>query len=129
MPVVYNMAVKTARMTTTRNQVANGTLELLSAANAVLAIFGLSADGGTISNDTWTLVLDATTVNGEAAAGAGTNATKARIKDSGGTPRITGLTVGLPGSGADLIMVNTSITSGQAIGPTSGSIQHAPDPT
>lgn len=129
MPVIYHMAVKTARMTATRDSVANGSLEMLSAANTVLAIFGLAPAAGTVSNDIWTLELDDPDVNGEVAAGAGTNATKARIKDSGGTVRVSGLTVGLPGSGADFIMVNTSITSGQEVGPTSGSIQHAPDPT
>ena len=129
MSVIYAMAVKTARITATRNAVANGTLELQSSANTVLAIFSLSADGGTISNDTWTLVFDADTVNGETAAGAGTTATKARIKDSSGNVRISGLTVGATGSGADLQMINASISSGQSVTISSATIQHAADPT
>ena len=71
MPVIYDMTVKTTRLTATRDAVANGTLELLSAGNTVLAIFGLSASGGTVANDIWTLALDANTVSGEAGAGAG----------------------------------------------------------
>ena len=128
MPVIYDAATKTARMTATRNQVANGTLELQSSANTVLAIFGLSSDGGTISGDTWTLALDANTVTGESGAGTGTTAAKARIKDSGGTVRISGLTVGLSTSSADLKMINTSITSGQSVTINSATVQHAADP-
>lgn len=123
MAVVYNVAVKTVRMTATRDYFAGGSLELLSAANQVLAVFTLSGTGGTVSGDTWTLAVTAGTVQGEAAAGAGTTATQARIKNSGGDAHLTGLTVGL--SAADLVMTNTSITSGQDVTLSSGSIQHA----
>lgn len=123
MAVTYNVAVKTARMTATRDYFAGGTLELLSASSQVLAIFTLTSGGGTVSGDTWTLAVAAGTVAGQAAAGAGTTATQARIKNSGGNAHITGLTVGL--SAADLIMTNTSITSGQDVTLSSGSIQHA----
>jgi hypothetical protein len=129
MPVIYDATVKTARMTATRDAVANGTLELQSASNVVLAIFGLSADGGTVSADVWTLVFDSDTVNGLVASGSGTTATKARIKDSGGTVRISGLTVGLPDSGADLELINTSISNGQPVVIDSATFQHAPDPS
>lgn len=123
MAVIYNVAVKTARMTATRDYFAGGSLELLSAANQVLAVFTLSGTGGTVSGDTWTLAVTAGTVQGEAAAGAGTTATQARIKNSSGDAHLTGLTVGL--SAADLVMTNTSITSGQDVTLSSGSIQHA----
>jgi hypothetical protein len=120
MPVTYAAAVKTARMTATRDQVANGTLQLGTAGMAVvLAEFGLSADGGTISGDTWTLVLDAGTVT---ATGSGTPAA-ARIRNSGGTALITGLTVGL--SGSDINLDSLNITAGQQVTLTSATIQHA----
>lgn len=125
MAVTYNVAVKTARMTATRNHFANGTLELLSASDQVLAIFGLSTSGGTVSGDTWTLEFDATEVDGLPAASTGTTATKARVKTSGGAAHLTGLTVGLAGSGADVIMTNTSISSGQEVGMVSATFQHA----
>lgn len=123
MAVVYNVAVKTARMTQTRDYFAGGTLELLSASSQVLAVFDLTSGGGTISGDTWTLAFDAGTVTGEAAAGVGTTATAARLKTSGGDAHLTGLTVGL--SGSDVNMTNTSITTGQDVTMNSASIQHA----
>jgi hypothetical protein len=89
----------------------------------VLAIFGLSATGGAISNGVWTLAFDASTVSGESGASTGTAATKAQIKTSGGTARITGLTVGT--SGTDIVLDNTSIASGQSVSLTSATITHA----
>lgn len=127
MPVIYDAAIKTARMNAVRTLVADGALELLSNANQVLASFGLAGDAGAVAGDTWTLALDGETVNGAAAAGAGTNAVKARVKDVGGTVRISGLTVGAVGSGAQLEMLNTSISSGQPVTLNEATIKHAPD--
>lgn len=124
MAVTPSASVKAALITTLRDQLANGTLELQSASDQVLAIFGLSSTGGTIASQTWTLVFDASVVTGQAAAGAGTTATKARFKDSGGNIDVTGLTVGTTGSGADIILVNTSISSGQSVELTSGTISY-----
>ena len=118
MAVNYTTAVKTARMTSTRDHFANGTIEIRSG-STVLAVFGLSASGGTIATDTWTLVLDAGTV---AAIAAGT-ADNAVIKDSGGTADLTGLTVDT--SGTDVILDNTNIAIGQDVTLTSATIQHA----
>jgi hypothetical protein len=106
-------------MTATRDQVANGTLEILTAADAVLATFGLDAVGGTISGAVWTLVFDASSVT----AGASGTAAKAQIKNSGGTALITGLTVGT--SGSDINLNNTSINSGQTVTLSSATITHA----
>ena len=120
MAVTYSTAVKTDRMTATRDKVANGTLEIgTSGMAAVLVTFGLSATGGSISNDVWTLAFDAGTV---AASAAGT-AAAARIKDSGGTAQITGLTVGT--SGSDINLDNTSIANGQNVTLSSATITHA----
>lgn len=119
MAVTYNTAVKTARITATRDYFANGTLEIMDASNAVLVTFGLSSGGGTISGTVWTITFDATTV---AATGAGT-AAKAQIKTSGGSAHLTGLTVGT--SGSDINLDNTSISSGQNVTLSSATITHA----
>lgn len=119
MAVIYSTAAKTARMTATRDYHANGTLEILTAADAVLATFGLDTDGGDIADDVWTLVFDSSTVE---ATGSGT-AAKAQIKNSGGTAGITGLTVGT--SGADITLDSVSITTGQDITLSSATITHA----
>lgn len=119
MSVIYATSTKTLRMTATRDEVANGTLEILTAADALLVTFGLDATAGTVSGTVWTLVFDASTVS---ASGTGT-AAKAQIKTSGGTAKITGLTVGA-GSG-DINLNSVSITSSQNVTLTSATITHA----
>lgn len=119
MPVTYNIAVKTARITATKDYFADGTLEIQDAGSTVLVTFGLSASGGTIATDTWTMVLDATT----AAAGASGIASKAVVKDSLGNAHITGLTVGE--AAADIIIDNTDINAGQDVTMNLSTIQHA----
>lgn len=119
MAVTYTTAAKTARITATRDYHANGTLEILTAADVVLATFGLDAAGGTIAGAVWTLVFDASSVT---AGGTGT-AAKAQIKNSGGTVGISGLTVGT--SGSDINLNNTSINSGQTVTLSSATITHA----
>jgi hypothetical protein len=119
MAVTYNVAVKTDRITATRDYFADGTLEIQTSADAVLATFALSASGGTISTDTWTLVFDAGTV---AATGTGT-AAKAVIKNSAAAAHLTGLTVGT--AATDIILDSVSITSGQDVTLSSATLQHA----
>jgi hypothetical protein len=119
MAVTYATAVKTARMTATRDNFANGTLEILTSGDAVLVTFGLDAAGGTISGAVWTLVFDASTV---AATGTGT-AAKAQVKDSGGTAELTGLTVGT--SGSDINLDSVSITAAQNVTLSSATVTHA----
>ncbi|MEM9085310.1 MAG: hypothetical protein AAGB23_05255 [Pseudomonadota bacterium] len=118
MAVNYSADVENDRMFATRDYHANGDLQILDGAT-VLVTFGLSASGGTVSGDTWTLVLDNPTVS---ATGAGT-ADGARIRNSGGTVGVTGLTVGT--SGADINLDNTSISAGQNVTLSSFTIQHA----
>jgi len=117
--VTYNAAVKTSRMTATRDYFADGSLEILTAGDALLVTFGLSASGGTISGAVWTLVFDASTVN----AGATGTAAKAQIKTAGGSAHVTGLTVGT--SGSDINLISTSITNGQPVQLTAATITHA----
>lgn len=128
MAIVHDNTVKAARMQATANTYDAGagaaTLELLSAGAAVLAIFQLTEPCGTVTDDVLTFDFDpdiATT--GEAAAGAGTVATAARIKDGGGTVRTTGLTVGT--SGTHIVLDNTTIATGQTVTLTSGTLTHA----
>ena len=119
MALTYALAVKTARMTATRDEFANGTLEIQDASDNPLVIYGLSASGGTIATDTWTLVFDAATV---AATGTGV-AAKAVIVTSGAAENTTGLTVGT--AGADVIIDNVNINTGQDVTMNSAAIQHA----
>lgn len=119
MAVTYNVAVKEDRMTATMDYFANGTLEILTSGDSVLATFGLNAAGGSVSGAVWTLVFDSDTVT---ATGTGT-AAKAQIKTSGGSAHLTGLTVG-SGSG-DIDLNSTSITSGQEVELTSATLTHA----
>ena len=123
MPVNYSTAVKTDRMTATRDYHGGGDLQILTSADAVLVTFDLTVAGGSVTGDTWTLAFDASTV----AAGAPGTAAKARIRNSGGTAGITELTVGT--AAADIILDNTSIANGQNVTLSSATIQHAPDPT
>ncbi|MHA6686350.1 hypothetical protein [Mesorhizobium sp. A556] len=122
MAVTPSAAVRTALITKLRDLVASGTLELLSAANQVLAIFTLSASAGTVSGDVWTLTFVASEVLGETVAGDGTTSTKAQIKDGSSTVAIDGLTVGLPASSADIKLINVSISQGQAVEITAATI-------
>lgn len=119
MAVTYAAAVKTARITATRDHFADGTLEIQNASNTVLATFGLSSTGGTISGGVWTLVFDNSTVT----AGATGTASKAQVKTSGGTANLTGLTVGT--SSADIVLSSVSINSGQNVTLSSATITHA----
>jgi hypothetical protein len=123
----YDNVVKAARMNATRTAVVSGTLEVQAANNDVLAIWTLTDPGGTVSNAVWTLAFANNSVTGQAAAGSGTTATKARLKNSTGDVRITGLSVGTSGSAVNLD--NTSIASGQTVTISSATFTHAVDPT
>ena len=120
MAVTYTNAVKTARMTATRDQVADGTLVILDG-STVLATHGLSATGGTIGGDpaAWTIVLDNTTIQASATG----TPDGAEIRNAGGTAQVTGLTVGL--SGADINFDRLDFTSGGNVTINSAVITHA----
>ena len=125
MPVTYSAGVKTARMTATRDEFAGGTLEVgTTAFAATLFSFDLTVAGGTIAGDTWTIEVDPESIE---ALATGTAAV-GRIRSSDTSQSITGLTVGLSGSGANIILSNLSIEEDQDINFVSGTIQHAADP-
>lgn len=128
MPVIYAAAVKTARMQATADRYDSGTIELLSAGDAVLAIFALGDQAAAVSGAVWTLNMSTGSTTGETAASTGTDATKARIKTSGGTAEITGLTVGATSSGEDIELDNVNIADGQTVNLSSVTITHAADP-
>ena len=109
----YDNTVKAARMNATRGEFLNGTLELMSASDAVLAVFTFSATAGTVTNGVWTLAFASTSSVGTAAASTGTVATKAQFKNSVGTARLTGLTVGT--TGTNIIIDNTNIAQSQVV--------------
>lgn len=119
MAVTYNVAVKTDRMTATRDYFADGTLEIQDSGGTALATFALTLAGGSVATDTWTLAFDATTVT----AGATGTASQAVVKNSAAAAHLTGLTVAT--SGADVTIDNTSIESGQSVAISSATIQHA----
>lgn len=119
MAVTYNVATKTARMTETRDYFADGTLEIQTSGDAVLATFSLTVGGGTVTGAAWTLAFDSATVT---ATGTGT-AAKAVIKNSAANAHLTGLTVGVAAS--DIVMDSVSVTSGQTIELSSAVVTHA----
>src|SRR4051812_2646205 len=106
MAFTVDNTIKTAMLTALRDTLVSGTLEIQDAGNVVLAVFTLTNPGGTVAANVWTLAFAAGTVT---AAATGT-ASKAQMKVSGGTVRVTGLTVGT--SAADVILNSVAITSG-----------------
>lgn len=126
MPAILSTTLKNAKINAVRTALINGTIEIQAADDTVLAVFDIDAtNGGTVTNGVWDIALDATSVN--AVAGAPTNATKARFKDSSGTVQITGLTVGT--SGADINLASVAVTSGQPVELTEATYSHAADPS
>lgn len=125
MAVTYATSVKTARMQAVADAIdagaGAGTLEIGTAGMAaVLATIQLVEPCGTVSGAVLTLDFDPDI--SATASGTGT-AAAAQIKDGGGTAIITGLTVGT--SGTDIVLDSTSITSGQTVTITAGTLTHA----
>jgi hypothetical protein len=117
----YDVAVKTDRMNATRLHFADGTLEIQASNDDLLAEFTLSATGGSVTGDIWTSEYVSDTVAG-AAAGI---AAKAVMKNSGGTVRATGITVGDLASGLNIRLNNLNIALGQDVTLSTSSIEHA----
>lgn len=126
MAVTYATSVKTARMQAVANEidagVGAGTLEIgTTAMGTVLAVFQLVEPCGTVANGVLTLDFDPD-ISDTSANATGT-AAAAQIKDGSGTAVITGLTVGT--SGTDIVLDSTSITAGQTVTLTAGTLTHA----
>ena len=126
MAVTYSTAVKTARMSTVITQIdagaGPGTLEIgTTAFGSVLAILTLADPSGTAASGILTFDFDPDI--SDTSANASGTAAEARIKDSNGVVVISGLTVGT--SAADIILDSVSITAGQTVTLTTGTITHA----
>jgi hypothetical protein len=125
MAVNYRTSLKTTRMTAVRDDIDSGTgagtLEICTAAYAsVLVTFTCNDPCGTVSGD----VLSFSGLTKTATAGNTGTAAIARFKNSSGTDIVTGLTVGT--SGTDIIISpSTTITSGQSVDWTAGTITHS----
>lgn len=135
MSVIYASTLRTDRLKLVVNKLgtatsptisvtgtAAGTLVIgtsaLSGATGVLATINLSTTPATVSGDT--LTISGTPLSTTASA-SGT-AAKAELRDNAGTVVVSGLTVGT--SGTDIIISNTTITNGQTVQVTSGTITH-----
>ena len=121
MAVTYTTAVKTARMEAVKTALGtNGKLEIgTTAMGTVLATIDLGS-GGSVTNGVWTLIASPLS---DTSADAGGTAAAARIRTSGNTDIVTGLTVGT--SGSDINLDSTSITAGQTVTINSATITHA----
>lgn len=114
------IASKTAAASTgsaTAGQLVIGTSSL-SGATGVLATIALSATPGTVTSNVLTL----SGVPLSVAASATGTAAKAELRNNAGTTIVSGLTVGT--SASDIILTSTSITSGQTVTITAGTITH-----
>lgn len=125
MAVNYSAGVKNGRMQTVLTAIdahaSPATLEIASAGFAsVLATI-------TLSDPSFTLAADVLTMAGvpksDTSADASGTAAVARIKEGGGTTIVNNLSVGT--SGSDINLNSVSITAGQTITITSGTITHA----
>lgn len=126
MAVTYSTAAKAARMQAVVTQIdagaGPGTLEIGTAGMAsVLATLTLADPSGTVSGAVLTFDFDPD-ISDTSADNTGT-AAEARIKDSNGTVIISGMTVGT--TGTDVVLDSVSITAGQTVTLTTGTITHA----
>ena len=127
MTISYNQTLQNTRMdaviTAIDANASPATMEIMTGASAVLATLTLSdpsfVRSGTKPN---TLITLQGVPKSNNATGTGT-AALARIKDGGGTVIADGLTVGT--SATDVILNSTSITSGQQVSITAGTITHS----
>ena len=110
----YNNAAASAAA----SALAGGTVEILDAGGVILASASLGTP--TSSGAVTTMGGFPKTV---AAAATGTPAS-ARYRTSGGQDWKTGMTVGLSGSGAQVIMSSLSVTSGQSVQINSATLTH-----
>ena len=134
MAVVYAATLKTNRMqlvpdligtkvaaastgTSTAGQLVIGT-SALSGGTGVLATIALSTTPGTVTGSVFTL----SGVPLSVSASASGTAALAELRNNAGTTVVSGLTVGT--SATDIILNSTTITSGQTVTITAGTITH-----
>ena len=117
MAVIYSTAAKNARLTGVVNTIdagsGAGVLQIGTAGMAsVLAEITLADPSGTVSGGVLTF---SGFPRSDSSANATGVAAAARIRDSDGNDVITGLTVGVTGSGADIILDTTNIDAGEIV--------------
>jgi len=128
MAVNYSNTVKDNRMTQVLNAIdggaGNGSMDIATTSAFTTILVNIAFSKPSFSEASQALTLLGVPKSG--VAGNTGTAANARIKDGAGTPNniITGLTVGT--SGSDINLNSTSITSGQTVTLTSGTITHAP---
>jgi hypothetical protein len=124
MAVTYTAAAKTARMNAVIAEIdaglAAGKLKIRDSSNVVLVTITLEDPCGSATNGVLTFDFDPDISATAAASGTAHNAI---VTDSDDTTVISGLTVGTTGS--DINLDSTSITSGQTVTITAGTITHA----
>jgi hypothetical protein len=117
MAVIYSTDAKNARLTGVVNTIdagsGPGVLQIgTSAMGTVLAEITLADPSGTVSGGVLTF---SGFPRSDSSANATGVAAAARIRDSNGNDVITGLTVGMTGSGADIILETTNIDTGEIV--------------
>jgi len=115
-PVVYSITGINARLNGVVTAIgANGYLKLLTNAAVILSTIQLASPAGTVNGG----VLTFTGALLDPSAAVTGNAFEGRIYDPTNTLIISGLTVGIPTSGADILLTNglnsTLITAGQVV--------------
>lgn len=125
MAVIYAAALRTTRMTDVVNAidagVGAGKLKIGTASMAsVLATLTLADPCGSVSGDVLTLDFDPD-ISDSSADNTGT-AAAATITDSADNVIVSGLTVGT--SGTNIVLDSTSITAGQTVTITAGTLTH-----
>ena len=125
MPASYDLDTKNDRMTAVRDRIDSGSgpgvLQIGTAGMAsILAEFTLDDPSGTISGGVLSL---SGFPKSDTSANATGTAAAARIRDSNGNTRVSGLTVGL--SATDITLNSVSVTAGQTVTINSAAITHA----
>lgn len=124
MAVVYATTLKTTRLNAVVTAIdagsAAGKLKIRNSSNTVLATLTLADPCGTVSGDTLTFDFDPD-ISDSSADATGT-AENAIITDSDDNIIVSGLTVGT--SSTNVVMDSTSITAGQVVTITTGTITH-----
>lgn len=124
MAVVYAAALRTARMgevvTAIDAGAGAGKMKIRDGSNVVLATLTLADPCGSVSGDVLTFDFDPD-ISDTSADASGT-AANAIVTDSDDNIIISGLTVGT--SGTNVILDSTSITAGQTVTITAGTLTH-----
>lgn len=122
MTVEYVTTVATNRLTQVQNavdaQATHGWLRLQDNLGNTLSSLPLSLPSGSVSGRVYTITTPitdfSTALSGTAVSGI--------LQDGNSNNVATGLTVGLSGSGADIILTSTQIVAGQALSITTATI-------